>query len=114
VAAQEKLAAAVARTEELERERGDAARLARLHGRAVDTQAAALRAAEKSLARKRADVLAANKARVAAEAALAQSIANRRMDDLKVSLSSLTSRLPKSSSVVVSKTCSHESLKHRR
>ncbi|CAL8462828.1 g2362 [Coccomyxa elongata] len=81
---QEKLAAAVARAEELERERGDAARLARLHGRAVETQAAALRAAEASLARKRADVLAADRARAAAEAALAKSTADRRADDKKV------------------------------
>ncbi len=78
------MAAAVARAEELEREREGAARLARLHGRAVETQAAALRAAEASLARKRADVLTANKARAAAEAALRQSIASRHADDLKV------------------------------
>ncbi|BDA50922.1 hypothetical protein COCOBI_17-1410 [Coccomyxa sp. Obi] len=81
---QEKLAAAVVRAEELEREREEAARLARLHGRAVETQAAALRAAEASLARKRADVLAADRARAAAEAALAKSLAERRADDKKV------------------------------
>ena len=82
--AQEKLAAAVARMDELEREREDGARLARLHGRAVETQAAALRAAEASLVRKRRDVLAADRARAAAEAALAKSDAQRRADDAKV------------------------------
>ena len=78
---QEKLAAAHEKLEQLEVERADAARLAALHGRAAEAQSAALRAAEAALARKRGALAEVLQDREAAEAALAQSLAQRQAFD---------------------------------
>lgn len=81
---QEKLADAQERAEQLEREKADAVRLAALRGRAVDAQAAALRAAEAALARKRGALAQAEEAALAAQAALAHSQADREAVDTQV------------------------------
>ena len=59
-------------------------RLAALRGRAVEAQAAALRAAEAALARKRGALAQAEEAALAAQAALAHSRADREAVDTQV------------------------------